>query len=470
MKQLLIIFIRYPEPGKTKTRLIPLLGAEGAAALHRRMAEHSVGWAKRMERDEVSLEVRYEGGTEDLFRKWLGPGLSYREQGKGDLGRRMSRAFADGFQSGFERIALVGTDCPGLGETLVRKAFGGLESHEIVLGPALDGGYFLIGLRRQLDPIFENMPWGTSQVLRTTTQTAAALHLRVFLLEPLGDVDRPEDLKIWNHVVKDSPPRKGGTVDGRDGALISIVIPTLQEEENIPACLSSTEQARNVERIVVDGGSRDRTVEIAQALGATVLHSRKGRALQMNAGAEKASGEMLIFLHADTRLPLGFDRYVREALQQPGIAVGAFEFRLDAYSRGLKIIEKIANWRSRALQLPYGDQSLFLRAALFRQAGGFPELPIMEDVELVRRLRKKGRIQTLSYPAVTSARRWKELGLFRTTLINEAVLSAYYLGVSPRFILRLSGRDRRPGESLFGLDEPRIWEKKEPGPKRGFSP
>jgi len=205
---------------------------------------------------------------------------------------------------------------------------------------------------------------------------------------------------------------------------ISIIIPTLNEEENIAKCLASTYSASNAERIVVDGGSRDRTVEIALACRAKVLTSPAGRARQMNAGAESAAGEFLVFLHADTLLPEGFANTVRSAMALPDIVAGAFEFRLDMTSPGLRFIERMANWRSRRLQLPYGDQAIFTRSALFR------------------RLQKKGRIHTAPHPAITSARRWRRLGLWKTTLINELVVGAYYLGVSPSCIHRCARRNR----------------------------
>ena len=223
---------------------------------------------------------------------------------------------------------------------------------------------------------------------------------------------------------------------------ISIIIPTLNEQENIAKCLASTYSASNAERIIVDGGSRDRTVEIALACRAKVLTSPTGRARQMNAGAESAAGEFLLFLHADTLLPEGFANTVRSAMALPDIVAGAFEFRLDMTSPGLRFIERMANWRSRRLQLPYGDQAIFTRSALFREIGGFPDMPIMEDFEFIRRLQKKGRIHTAPHPAITSARRWRRLGLWKTTLINELVVGAYYLGVSPSCIHRFARRNR----------------------------
>jgi rSAM/selenodomain-associated transferase 2 len=224
--------------------------------------------------------------------------------------------------------------------------------------------------------------------------------------------------------------------------LISIIIPTLNEEENISTCLASTWDAPNVERIVVDGGSADRTVEVARSCGAKVLTSPTGRAMQMNAGAGVAKGDLFLFLHADTCLPAGFANWVRQTLAQRGVAAGAFQFRLDASSLNLQIIEKVANWRSRLLQMPYGDQAIFIRSALFREIGGYPDLPIMEDFEFIRRLKKKGRILTLSQPAITSARRWRMYGLWKTTLINELVVGAYYLGIPASRIHRFAGRSR----------------------------
>ncbi len=222
---------------------------------------------------------------------------------------------------------------------------------------------------------------------------------------------------------------------------ISIIIPALNEEKNIIPCLEATRDAKNVEHIVVDGGSADRTVEKALAWGARVLNSNAGRARQMNVGARVAGGEFLLFLHADTILPPGFDDRIRWVLSRPEIAAGAFAFQLDdASSFSLRLIQKATNVRSRLWQMPYGDQGIFLTAARFKEIGGYPDLPIMEDFELIRRLKKKGLIHTNALPAITSARRWQTLGVWKTTLLNYAIVIAFYAGVSPRIISRLAFR------------------------------
>jgi rSAM/selenodomain-associated transferase 2 len=216
-----------------------------------------------------------------------------------------------------------------------------------------------------------------------------------------------------------------------DDPRISVIIPTLNEAACLPATLHSLQQSENTQIIVVDGGSTDCTCDIAHAAGCTVLKHQRGRAVQMNAGAEASEGEILLLLHADTRLPAGFDRAIRSALSNPKVAAGAFRLRIDASGWPLRLIERGVVFRSRLFQMPYGDQGIFLRAGLFRELGKMPRLPIMEDFELVRKLRKRGKIEILPCDAVTSARRWKTVGPWKTTFINLCVILGYYLGIAP---------------------------------------
>jgi rSAM/selenodomain-associated transferase 2 len=214
-------------------------------------------------------------------------------------------------------------------------------------------------------------------------------------------------------------------------AKISIIIPVLNEEKNLGMAIASTRTTPSTEVIVVDGGSTDGTAALAAALGVTVLSTSAGRAHQMNIGAEAATGDILLFLHADTFLPIGFADLVRKTLfSKNDIVAGAFALKIDHERRSLRWIERGVNWRSRFLQMPYGDQAIFLKADTFHKVGGFPEQPIMEDFELVRRLQQLGKIAIVSAPVVTSARRWLKRGVFRTTLINQLVILGYLLGVN----------------------------------------
>jgi rSAM/selenodomain-associated transferase 2 len=217
---------------------------------------------------------------------------------------------------------------------------------------------------------------------------------------------------------------------------ISVIIPALNEAENVGGAIASARSPSTTEIIVVDGSSFDDTAEVAASYGARCLVASRGRAEQMNAGAAVAVGDVLLFLHADTILPVNFDHHVRDVLSDYDTVGGAFKLSLDGPERGLRFIERMVNWRSTALRMPYGDQAIFLRAQLFRDIGGFPVQPIMEDFELMLRLRKKGSIGICSAPVVASARRWRTLGIAKTTFLNQAVILAYNLGINPSRIAR----------------------------------
>jgi hypothetical protein len=195
VSECLIIFTRYPEPGKTKTRLIPALGAEGAATLQRQMTEHTLAQVKELQAKRlVSVEVYFVGGNQQLMQSWLGTSVIYRQQGDGDLGRRMAIAFQTALEAGKQRVVVIGTDCPDLKAEVMVKAFHALEQHDLVLGPAQDGGYYLIGLCRLIPELFTGISWSTAEVLQQTMSIAQRLELAVAYLPRLSDVDRPEDL------------------------------------------------------------------------------------------------------------------------------------------------------------------------------------------------------------------------------------------------------------------------------------
>ncbi|MBF2079139.1 MAG: TIGR04283 family arsenosugar biosynthesis glycosyltransferase [Synechococcales cyanobacterium T60_A2020_003] len=214
---------------------------------------------------------------------------------------------------------------------------------------------------------------------------------------------------------------------------ISVVIPTLNEADCIEQAIASIRQHHDdpsrLDIIIADGGSGDPTVDKALGCGVRVIQAPLGRAHQMNAGAEIATGEILLFLHADTKLPPQFATHITEVLGRPRAIAGAFELQIDGSDRRLRWVEWGVKWRSRLNQMPYGDQALFMRSEIFHQVGGFPPLPILEDVEMVKRLKRIGRIYIAPAAVRTSARRWQRLGIVRTTLLNQLVLLAFWLGV-----------------------------------------
>jgi uncharacterized protein len=188
----LIIFTRYPESGKTKTRLIPALGEHGSARLHRRMAEHTVKQARSL---SCAIEVWYVGGSEELMQDWLGRDLWYREQPAGDLGDRMCGAFRSAFDKGYQSVMIVGTDCPGLTTDFMAQGFAALQNQVVTIGPAIDGGYYLIGLQRLVPELFQKINWSTATVFSETLAIADKLQLSTYLLPSLHDIDLPDDLQ-----------------------------------------------------------------------------------------------------------------------------------------------------------------------------------------------------------------------------------------------------------------------------------
>lgn len=415
----LLIFTRAPVPGSAKTRLIPALGAEGAAGLHADLLRHTLRWAGQLSQQGVAVVVYATGAEPQALRSQFPEGnfASWRAQVEGDLGERLQTGMRAAFEAGHHEVMVVGTDCPGLDSAQVLRAFEVLASIDVVLCPAADGGYYLLGTRAPCRTLFEGISWGSDRVADETRRAAAAAGLRIAELPVLVDIDCPADLVYW--------PNGHAPVAGR----ISIILPTWNEGAMLSRTLGALVGLAGCECLVADGGSNDGTMDVAAACGAQVVRSARGRGRQQNAGALAASGAILLFLHADTRLPEHFAEQVRRALADPGVAAGAFRLTFDDARWALRLISWGANLRSRWLGLPYGDQALFVRAETFWEVGGFPDVPLLEDAELVRRLWARGRLRLLDATVVTSARRWRRGGIWKTTAQHVAILLAWCLGV-----------------------------------------
>ncbi len=423
----LILFGRYPEAGRVKTRLIPALGPAGAADLQRRLTERALAEVRRAARQAgTSVEVRYAGGNRRRMRRWLGDTLSLVPQGPGDLGHRMRRALFAALADGAGRAVLVGTDVPCVTAGHLTRALDVLTQRDVVFGPSTDGGYWLIGMRRPTD-VFRGIDWGTPRVLDQTLRAAREGGRSVGRVERLADLDTPDDLAAT--VPSEVPGRP----------YLSVIIPALNESAQIADAIA-TARDPDAEVLVADGGSADATAAISREAGARVLASQPGRAVQQNRGAGEARGRVLLFLHADTRLPSAYVGHVFEALMDRGVVGGAFRFKTDLDTRWMRVIERLTDLRSRRLRLPYGDQGLFVRREAFETLGGLPQVPIAEDLHFARRLNRQGRVVTLDLPVVTSARRWQTAGPLRTTLVHQAVVAGIYAGVPMAWLARLRGR------------------------------
>ncbi len=218
---------------------------------------------------------------------------------------------------------------------------------------------------------------------------------------------------------------------------ISVIIPTLNEAVRLPAAVSSARAGGCFEVIVGDGGSTDATTHVAGTLGCRVVTAPRGRGPQQNAAARIASGDVLLFLHADSRLPGDAAEQIRGAIARDGVQVGAFRQRIERPEWPYRILEVGNALRVRTLRLAYGDQAIFIRRDLFFALQGFPEWPLMEDVGLMQKLRRLGhRPVLLRGPVFVSARRWERCGIVRQTVRNWSLLAAFFCGVSPDRLAR----------------------------------
>jgi len=236
---------------------------------------------------------------------------------------------------------------------------------------------------------------------------------------------------------------------------IAVVIPVLDEAERISGAIASVSSGGKPGRavgsagspadpgpeiLVVDAGSRDATAERARQAGARVLVAGRGRARQLEAGWRASSGEVIVFLHADTRLEMGWESALRQALTTPDVVGGAFRLAFDAPGFGFRLVELIVRLRVRLFALPYGDQAIFVRRSVLSEMGGVPSVDLMEDLDLVRGMNGRGRVVALRPAALTSARRYHEQGVLGTLVRNALALVAWRLGVDRE---RIAGWVRR---------------------------
>ncbi len=248
--------------------------------------------------------------------------------------------------------------------------------------------------------------------------------MAVSRIASVADIDSPAELAHANEFTARKKP------------VISVVIPTLNEAENIEATIQSA-MASGVEIIVADGGSTDATAEFAETLDARVIHSPPGRATQQNAGAAAAAGDILLFLHADTLLPPGWQNDVFESLLSPSVVGGSFLWSSDMDGFCMRAARLFVRWRTMYCHEPWGDQAIFVSKADFQAIGGFPDVPIAEDRDFIRILKRRGRIATIPKHVVTSARRWRRLGLARGFITDWLIVMGCRLGFSRRLLAKL---------------------------------
>ncbi len=432
MKTTICLFAKAPNPGQAKTRLAPVLGNEGAAHFARALLLDALDEWKTSE-----LLIAHTGEMSASLWRRMKP-FHQVSQGQGDLGARMERVLTHTLRTSDVAIA-VGTDIPGLGEEQAALATAKLKTHDAVLGPSEDGGFYLLAVKRCPKGLLDDVPWSSTNTLAITRERLASAGMRVALLDTRYDVDKPADLRRLAAELAAEPeamPHTRRFLASPENRAISVIVPILNEEARLASQLSHLRDIPGIaETIVVDGGSTDASLQIAASFDTVrVVPSGVGRALQMNTGAATAFGGTLLFLHADTKLPTDACEQVHDALQQA--QAGAFRLRTQ-YDIGARhrpwvaSFLPLADMRSRYTRFPYGDQALFVRTKLFRRVGGYPRLPLFEDLALSIALHKLAPLHKALGPVQVSARRFQERPFYYLALMNSFPL-LYRLGVSPK--------------------------------------
>lgn len=405
MKRAIILFTRAPLAGKTKTRMMPELSPKACARLHACFLK-DIG--RETEKTGADLFICYTPvGKEEILRSLLPARASYFPQEGDGLGERMHRAFCRVFEKGYDACLLLGSDVPEVQAEDLKQAFSLLEHHDVVLGPTTDGGYYLAGMKKPTPGMFRNQTYGTGSVLKDTVKSIQEAGLSTGFIKTLSDMDEPEDLRAYRRRMR-ADKRLKGTATGKYLARtspISVIVPIYNEVKTIEALQDQLEPLRDkCEILFVDGGSTDGTTELIRPCF-SLLHSEKGRAKQMNAGAMKSHGDILFFLHCDSELPSKPLAEIRRVMRD--YRAGCFGIAYHSWNFFMFTCRVISNHRIKDRKVMFGDQGIFLERELFFEAGMFPEIPIMEDYQFSLTLKEMGvRLGMAKRRIYTSDRRY----------------------------------------------------------------
>jgi rSAM/selenodomain-associated transferase 2/rSAM/selenodomain-associated transferase 1 len=413
----LLVCLKYPAAGQVKTRLAESLGDQRAAELYRQWIGLVFEQMQPL-RGSVHVVGYFTGAPAEAFGEWRDLADDWWPQPDGDLGTRLAAGFERAHARG-GTVAAIGTDCFEIDAALVGDAFARLERHDAVFGPTLDGGYYLVGTSRHVPEFFDGVPWSCTDTLSTHMSLCDQRGLSTSLLPQRRDVDTVED---WQACI--------GQADTA-WLSVAVVVPTLNEETILADTLASVrlQTVGEVRLIVADGGSTDATSEVAMRFGAEVFRApRRGRGCQIAAAIATLQEDVVLVLHADTHLPPDAVERIRGHLRNhancPG---GCLGHRFDSPRAAYRLVEAVDALRAR-WGTSYGDQGQFFRRAPLARAGGFPDQPIMEDVELSRRLRAQGQPAYLNCPVLASPRRLERLGLWQSATVNFLLRTAYRVG------------------------------------------
>jgi len=477
------IFLRYPQAGKVKTRLAAGIGDEQARRIYCKLLRRTLGIAADFKGTNADIEIILfctpAEKREALTAMLPGPWQFAVQQGT-HLGERMQRAIEQTLARGHRHVVLVGTDAADLQATDFADAFQALAAGCAVLGPAADGGFYLIGLNRPCPSALTPPQWGGPEVFGRTRDLLTKAGFEVRTGQERKDIDRPEDLDFLD-------------CQAFMRAKLSVIVPTRKPIEelsplmkmlatglwpddeiivsssasqSLPAIEQTTAKTRQNRasssfpsfrrkpetRILQQLSTPAGAVLTADGNCATnfasdhcvlIVYSPVGRGAQMNRGAQAASGDLYWFLHDDSVPPCQFAYHVRKLLTLPGKSLGCFLLDFSPSNRTLDLIARWANFRTVHFGRPYGDQGLFCRAEVFHHLGGFHKAFLMEDVDFVHRAKRLGGLMVIPEKLITSSARYLRKGVLRTSLHNHWTVFLHLAGI----------KDRKLYSLYYGADE-----------------
>lgn len=407
MDRAIIIFTRTPVPGRTKTRMMPQVSPAGCARLHRCFLEDI---RRECRKTGADLYVCYTPkGERDKLTPVFGTGARYMPQKGEDLGERMYQAIREVLEQGYDSCILIGADVPEVRAETLRRAFAVLKRRDVVLGPAKDGGYYLVGMKKPQKCVFRVEGYGKNSVLKDTVAQLKREGLTVGFTDPLQDLDTYGDLLGYRRRMRKDPfLQKAAT--GRylaKTSRISVIIPVYNEAKTILRIQDQLEPLRNrCEILFVDGGSTDGTPDLIRR-EFRLIRSEKGRARQMNAGAMRSRGDILFFLHCDSELPPHPLAEIRRVMRDH--SAGCFGIAFHSANFFMFTCRVISNHRVKDRKVMFGDQGIFVDRDLFFEAGMFPEIPVMEDYQFSLTLKeRKVKLGMAKHRIYTSDRRFPE--------------------------------------------------------------
>ncbi|MFH1930329.1 MAG: TIGR04283 family arsenosugar biosynthesis glycosyltransferase [Pseudomonadota bacterium] len=423
-KKAILIFMKYPEAGRVKTRLSKSIGREQACNIYQKLVRRTLGMVSDFKHAHTEIDLflfYYPPESETQLRKAYPGPWKFTPQMSGHLGEKMGNAFNHVFTKGYGHAVLIGTDIADIMTSDIADAFQALNENQAVLGPAQDGGFYLIGLSSTINEIFNFPNWSTPSVFERTLNCFHASAHKVRTLCKRHDIDEKKDLIYFNSnpLFQDQ---------------ISIIIPYLSGTKKLASLVDCLEAQLwpGDEVVLVRGNGSPEWGTKNISPHTRLIFAPKGRGNQLNHGARVAQRNILWFLHIDTAPPPNFGYHIRKLTLIRHMVLGCFELSFNTSSLPLNLISKWTNLRTKYFQLPYGDQGFFCTRRIFYKAGGFKKQFLMEDVDFVRNCKKMGKLLIVPQPIHSSPQRYLTKGVLRASLQNHFLILLYFLGVSDK--------------------------------------